>query len=46
MHEKLVRQIEMYRGIDPVDFSCMHENIETHGDELYDALMKSSVSEI
>lgn len=46
LHEKLVRQIEMYRRIDPVDFSCMQEHIEAHADELYHALMKSLVSEI
>ncbi len=46
LHEKLVRQIEMYRGIDPVDFSCMHKHIVAHGDELYHTLMKSPVSEI
>lgn len=46
LHEKLVWQIEMYRGIDPVDFSCMHEHIETHRDELYHALMNNPVSEI
>jgi hypothetical protein len=41
LHKKLVRQIEMYRGIDPVDFSCMHEHIEAHSNELYRALVKS-----
>jgi hypothetical protein len=46
LQEQLIRQIEMYRRIDPVDFSCMHEHIEAHGDELYHALMKSPVSEI
>ena len=46
LHEKLVRQIEMYRRIDPIDFSCMHEHIEAHADELYHALIESLVSEI
>ena len=46
LHEKLVRQIEMYRGIDPVDFSCMQEHIEAHADELHHALVKSPSNEI
>ena len=45
LHEKLVRQIEMYRRIDPVDFSCMRKHIEAHADELYHAMVKSSVAE-
>jgi hypothetical protein len=45
LHEKLVRQIEMYRRIDPVDFSCMHDHIEAHADELYHALAKQPVTE-
>jgi hypothetical protein len=46
LHEKLVRQIEMYRGIDPVDFSCMHEHIGAHANELYHVLMRGHVAEI
>lgn len=45
LYEKLVRQIEMYRRIDPVDFSCMHDHIEAHADELYHALAKQPVTE-
>ena len=45
LHERLVRQIEMYRWIDPVDFSCMHKHIEPHTDELYHALEKNPMAE-
>ena len=46
LHEQLVRQIEMYRKTDPVDFSCMNKHIEAHADELYHAFEENPVTEI
>ncbi len=45
LHDRLVRQIEVYRGIDPIDFSCMYKHIEAHADELYRAIDKTTVAE-
>jgi len=46
LHEQLVRQIEMYRKTDPVDFSCMHKHIEAHAEELYHAFEENPAAEI
>jgi hypothetical protein len=45
LHERLIRQIEMYREIDPVDFSCMEKHIEAHAEELQHALGKKPADE-
>jgi hypothetical protein len=46
LREKLVRQIEMHRETDPVDFSFMHKHIAAHADELYHVFEESPVAEV